>query len=77
MDSKQPGQYDKLTSVTDKSKIFQLFEVLQTLSDKADDMTIKIEVQANTQDKFDPNWIRNAIEEPLDEMEIQASTRLE
>jgi hypothetical protein len=55
----------------------EYFEVLQTLSDKADGMTIRIEVQANTQDKFDLNWIRNAIEEPLDEMDIQASTRLE
>lgn len=77
VNGKQPAHYYKLTSVTDKSKIFQLFEVLQTLSDKAEGMTIKIEVQAHTQDKFDPTWIRNAIEEPLDEMDIQASTRLE
>lgn len=27
--------------------------------------------------EFDPTWIRNAVEEPLDEMDIQASTRLE
>ncbi|WP_193195932.1 hypothetical protein [Nostoc sp. MG11] len=40
-------------------------------------MTIRIEVQANTQDKFDLNSIHNAIEERLDEMDIQASTRLE
>ncbi|BAZ14375.1 hypothetical protein NIES4071_62180 [Calothrix sp. NIES-4071] len=32
--------------------------------DKAEGMTIKIEVQANTLDKFDPSWIRNAISEP-------------
>ncbi|MFH7027826.1 MAG: hypothetical protein ACHBN1_21115 [Heteroscytonema crispum UTEX LB 1556] len=77
VNGKQSAHYYKLTSVTDKSKIFQLFEVLQTLSDKADRMTIKIEVQANTQDKFDLNWIRNAIEEPLDELDIQTSSRLE
>ncbi|MEH1892149.1 MAG: DUF1156 domain-containing protein [Nostoc sp.] len=34
-------------------------------------------LQAHTHDSFDLNWIRNAIEEPLDEMNIQASTRLE
>ena len=66
-----------MNSVTDKSQIFQLFEVLQTLSDKADDMTIKIEVRAHTQKDFDPTWIRNAVEEPLDELDIQASTWLE
>ncbi len=51
--------------------------LLQALSDKADDMTIQIEVRAHTKREFDPTWIRNAVEEPLDEMDIQASTRLE
>lgn len=77
VNGKKSAHYYKLTSVTDKSKIFELFQVLQVLSDKAEGMTIKIEVQANTKDKFDPSWIRNAIEEPLDEMDIQASTHLE
>ena len=51
--------------------------MLQALSDKADDMTIQIEVSAHTKQEFDIGWIRNAIEEPLDEMDILASTRLE
>lgn len=59
------------------NSLFQLFEVLQTLSDKADDMTISIEVQAHTKQEFDPNWIRNAVEEPLDELDIKALTKLE
>ena len=77
VNGKKPARYYKLTSITDKSKVFQLFEVLQTLSDKAEGMTVKIEIQANTQESFDINWIRNAIEEPLDEMDIQATTSLE
>ena len=60
-----------------KAEILPLFEVLQALSDKADDMTISIEVRAHTQKEFDTTWIRNAIEEPLDEMDIQAPTQLE
>lgn len=74
---KQKAKRYKLTSVINKSQIFQLFETLQALSDKSDDMTISIEVRAHTQKEFDPNWIRNAIEEPLDELEIEASTHLE
>ena len=66
-----------MTSSTNKSHIFQPFEVLQALSDKADDMTINIEIRAHTKQEFDPSWIRNAIEEPLDEMNIKASTWLE
>ncbi|HBB33501.1 MAG TPA: hypothetical protein DDZ80_14910 [Cyanobacteria bacterium UBA8803] len=77
VNGKQPARHYKLTSTTNKSQIFQLFEVLQALSDKADDMTISIEVRAHTQKEFDATWIRNAIEEPLDEMDIQASTQLE
>lgn len=77
VNGKQSARHYKLSSTTNKSKIFQLFEVLQALSDKADDMTIQIEVSAHTKQEFDTGWIRNAIEEPLDEMDIQASTRLE
>jgi len=53
-------------------KIFQLFEVLQALSDRADDMTINIEVRAHTKQNFDLSWIRNG--ENHDEMDIQAFT---
>lgn len=74
---KKPARYYKLAALTNKSQIFQLFEVLQALSDKADDMTIEIKVQAHTKKEFDRTWIQNTIEEPLDEMDIQASTHLE
>jgi hypothetical protein len=74
---KKPARRYKLTALTNKSQIFQLFEVLQALSDKADDMTIEIKVQAHTKKEFDRTWIQNTIEEPLDEMDIQASTHLE
>lgn len=77
VDGKQPARQYKLEAITDKSKIFDRFTVLQTLSDKADDMTIKIEVRASTTKEFEKDWINNAIEEPLDELDIQASTRLE
>ena len=77
VNGKKPAHYYKLTSSTNKSHIFQLFEVLQALSDKADDMTIHSEIRAHTKQEFDPSWIRNAIEEPLDEMDIKASTWLE
>ena len=77
VNGKKPAHHYKLTSSTNKSHIFQLFEVLQALSDKADDMTINIEIRAHTKQEFDPSWIRNAIEEPLDEMDIKASTWLE
>ncbi len=77
VNGKQPARHYKLEAITDKSKFFELFNVLQSLSDKADDMTIKIEVRAHTTKEFDQVWINGAIEEPLDELDIKASTRLE
>jgi hypothetical protein len=77
VEGKKPARSYKLNSTVNKEQIFQLFEVLQTLSDKAEDMTIQIEVRAHTTKEFDRNWISNAIEEPLDELDIKASTKLE
>lgn len=77
VDGKQPAKRYSLNSILNKAQVFEFFEMLQRLSDKADDMSIKIEIKASTKAEFDPNWIRNAIEEPLDEMDIQANTKLE
>jgi hypothetical protein len=77
VNGKKLARHYKLTLSANKSQIFQLFEVLQALSDQADDMTIQIEVRSHTKQEFDLSWIRNAIEEPLDEMDIKGSTQLE
>jgi hypothetical protein len=77
VDGKQAAKRYTLSSILNKAQVFDFFEMLQRLSDKADDMIIKIEIKASTKGEFDPNWIRNAIEEPLDEMDIQANTKLE
>lgn len=73
----QPARHYKLEAITDKSKFFELINILQSLSDEAEDMTIKIEVKARTTKKFNRTWINGVIEEPLDELNIKASTRLE
>lgn len=73
----QPARHYRLEAITDKSKFFELFSILQSLSDKAEDMTIKIEVRAHTTQEFDRSWISGAIEELLDELDIKASTKLE
>lgn len=77
IDGKQPARHYRLQAITDKSRLFQLFEILQTLSDNAEDMSIQIDVRAHTTQQFERDWISGAIEEPLDEMDIKASSRLE
>ena len=43
---KQTARHYKINLNTNKSKIFDVFQLLQILSDKADEMTIQIEVRA-------------------------------
>jgi hypothetical protein len=37
----------------------------------ADDGKVTIQVQAISQAGFDPSWLRNAVDEPLDEADIE------
>ena len=50
--------------------------ILQNLPDHSSQVDIQITVDAYAKSKFDPQWIRNAIEEPLDEADIHSTTKL-
>ncbi len=76
-DGKKKAKQYRIKAILNKEEIFKIFDVLQALSDKAENMSMSIEVKANTTDEFEINWIKNAIEEPLDELEIKANTKLE
>ena len=54
-----------------KGEVFKVWQVLQALSDKSRKMSVTIQIHAEAQDRFDPVWLRNAIEEPLDEADIK------
>lgn len=67
----------RLVTQVDKTKIFKVFRVVQNLTDKSDRVLMQIEVVAEADGEFDPVWLRNAVEEPLDEADIAANTSLE
>ena len=54
-----------------KNQVFKVWQVLQAISDRSKNMTVKIQIEAEAQDRFDPVWLRNAVEEPLDEADIK------
>jgi hypothetical protein len=54
----------------DKAQTFTVFCVLQNLSDKAQRMSVAFDVEAEAKETFHPVWLRNTIEEPLDEAEV-------
>jgi hypothetical protein len=61
----------------DKSKIFKVFRVVQNLTEKSDHVTMQLQITAESNSDFDPVWLRNAVEEPLDEADVDAHTELE
>lgn len=54
-----------------RDQVFKAFPALANLAEKADGGKIIIQVQATSANGFDPAWLRNAVEEPLDEADIE------
>jgi hypothetical protein len=53
-----------------RDDVFKSFQALANLADKSDDAKIKITIEGHSAAGYDPNWLRNAVEEPLDEANI-------
>jgi len=66
-----------LVATADKGKVFKIFRAVQNLSEKSNRLSVHIEVHAESDAGFDPVWLRNAVEEPLDEADIEARTTWE
>jgi len=69
MEEPKPGVY-RLRLKADKAQTFIVFRVLQNLSDKAKRLTVTFDIEAEAEEAFDPIWLRNAVEEPLDEADV-------
>lgn len=67
----------QLIARADKGKIFKVFRAIQNLVEKSDRVTMQIEIMAESDTEFDQVWLRNAVEEPLDEADVEARTALE
>lgn len=53
-----------------RDQVFKAFPAIANLADKADGGKVTIQVEAKRTDGFDPAWLRNAVEEPLDEANV-------
>ncbi len=54
-----------------RDQIFKAFPAIANLADKSDDGKVTVRVMGTSQEGYDPSWLRNAVEEPLDEADIQ------
>ena len=53
------------------SQLFRVLPALQNLADTSADFRARLEVKAEGREPFDPNWLRNAVEEHFDEAGIE------
>ncbi len=54
-----------------RDQIFKAFPAIANLADKSDDRKVTVNVEGTSSAGFDPSWLRNAVEEPLDEANIE------
>ena len=54
-----------------RDDVFKSFQAIANLADKSDDGKIKIVVEGECAAGYDPSWLRNAVQEPLDEANIE------
>jgi uncharacterized protein len=57
-----------------RDQIFKAFPAIANLAEKSDGGKVTIRVQGASGNGFDPAWLRNAVEEPLDEADIEFET---
>lgn len=58
-------------------QLFRVFPALQNLADRASTFHARIEVAAESDEGFDLGWLRNAVEEQLDEAGVDGEAGLE
>ena len=54
-----------------RDQLYKTFSALANLAEKSDSGKVTIRVEARSAAGFDPAWLRNAVEEPLDEADVE------
>lgn len=59
-----------LTFEATREQVFKAFPAIANLADKSDGARVRIRIEGSSALGFDPSWLRNAVDEPLDEADI-------
>jgi hypothetical protein len=54
-----------------REQVFKAFPAIANLADKSDGARVRIRIEGSSAAGFDPSWLRNAVDEPLDEADIE------
>ena len=57
-----------------REQVFKAFPAIANLADKSDGARVRIRIEGSSVAGFDPSWLRNAVDEPLDEADIERIT---
>jgi hypothetical protein len=60
----------RITFAADRDQVYKSFSAIANLADKSDNGKISIVVEGHAGGGYDANWLRNAVQEPLDEANI-------
>jgi hypothetical protein len=60
-----------LTFAATREQVFKAFPAIANLADKSDGARVRIRIEGSSAAGFDPSWLRNAVDEPLDEADIE------
>jgi predicted AAA+ superfamily ATPase len=71
------GSRYRLRVETNAPQLFRILPALQNLADRASRFVARIDVEAESEAPFDKSWLRNAVEEHLDEAGVEGQTSLE
>jgi hypothetical protein len=63
-----------LTFEATREQVFKAFPAIANLADKSDGARVRIRIEGSSASGFDPSWLRNAVDEPLDEADIDRTT---
>lgn len=54
-----------------RDQVFKAFPAIANLADKSDGRKVTISIEGTSAAGYDPSWLRNAVEEPLDEADVE------
>ena len=57
-----------------REQVFNAFPAIANLADKFDGARVRIRIKGSSAAGFDPSWLRNAVDEPLDEADIERTS---
>ncbi|HRS86276.1 MAG TPA: DUF499 domain-containing protein [Syntrophales bacterium] len=63
-----------MTFEATREQVYKAFTAIANLADKSDGAKVRIRVEGSSAVGFDPSWLRNAVDEPLDEADIERTT---